>query len=73
MCFYGKSFLLPFVWPILSVLPLRGQIRADFGLVHVLGKIQNSDLAVVRIPIRNIRVSLLAFSFPYINLNNDVI
>jgi hypothetical protein len=59
--------------PILSILPLRGRIRADFGLVRVLGKIENSDLAIVRIPIRNIRVSLLAFSFPYINLNNDMI
>jgi hypothetical protein len=29
---------------ILSVLPLRGRIRVDFGLVRVSGKIQNSDL-----------------------------
>jgi hypothetical protein len=28
--------------PILSVLPLRGQIRANFGLVLVSKKIQNS-------------------------------
>jgi hypothetical protein len=64
---FKASFFCPLVWgvrPILSVLPLRGRIRFDFGLVRVSGKkIQNSDLAVVRIPIRNIRVVLLAFSF----------
>jgi hypothetical protein len=34
--FRGSHF--QFVRPILAVLPLRGRIRADFGLVRVSGK-----------------------------------